>query len=115
MKTKIVYSPRFGGFGLSDEAEALYKSLSGKEFDDYEVARHDQFLVEVVETLGDRANGECADLRVAEVDGSRYRVTAYDGAESVETPDTIGWVDAGPASTPTAIDTVESHPSMERT
>lgn len=97
-KTKVVYNSCFGGFGLSDEAETLYKSLSGREFNAYKVARHDQFLVEVVETLGSRANRRDAasHLRVDEIDGSRYRVTEYDGAESVETPDTISWVDVGP-------------------
>lgn len=53
--------------------------------------RTDPILVQVVEELGDKANGECAELTVAEFSGNKYRVCEYDGMEWVETPDTIKW------------------------
>ena len=44
------------------------------------VARHDPILVQVVEELGDKANGMCAKLAIAEVSGP-YRIDEYDGYE----------------------------------
>jgi hypothetical protein len=49
-------------------------------------------LVQVVEELGDKANGRCAKLRIAEVPaGTLYRIDEYDGFESVETKDSYEW------------------------
>ena len=55
------------------------------------VDRHDPILVQVVEELGDKANGEYAKLRIAQVSGP-YRIDEYDGFESVETPNGIDWI-----------------------
>ena len=52
-------------------------------FYDFDVERHDPDLVRVVKTLGDLANGMCADLRIVKVSG-RYRINEYDGLESIE-------------------------------
>lgn len=52
--------------------------------------RHHPILVQVVEELGDRASGSCADLRIAEVEGL-YRIDEYDGSESVVSPDGYDW------------------------
>lgn len=109
---KIVYNACLGGFGLSDEAYELYAEIAGikiypeKDFwcthywtepptGDKEVdynreslysgtfSRHDPVLVEVVETLGDKANGMHAKLRVYETESDRYIIEEYDGNESV--------------------------------
>ena len=50
-------------------------------------ARSDLDLIEVIETLGDKANGEHADLQIAEIpDGADYEIDEYDGNESVVPP-----------------------------
>lgn len=61
------------------------------EFDIYKIPRHDKDLVAVVEELGEEVNGSCAKLRIEEISTPMYRITDYDGYESVETPDNIGW------------------------
>ena len=55
------------------------------------VARHDPILVQVVEELGDKANGSYAKLAIEEVSGP-YRIDEYDGSESVETPGSYDWI-----------------------
>lgn len=61
--------------------EEAYKKL--KDFYPGNLDRHDPILVEVVETLGKDANGQCADLRIYELSGNQYRIDEYDGNESV--------------------------------
>lgn len=60
--------------------------------DSYCISRHDPFLIQVVEELGERAGGKCANLKIVEIPGNKYRVCEYDGQEWVETPESIGWV-----------------------
>jgi hypothetical protein len=61
-------------------------------FSDRDFERNDPILVQVVEELGDKANGSCAKLRIAEVTaGTLYRIDEYDGFESVETKDSYEW------------------------
>jgi hypothetical protein len=61
-------------------------------FSDRDFERNDPILVQVVEELGDKANGSCAKLRIAEVPaGTLYRIDEYDGFESVETKDSYEW------------------------
>jgi hypothetical protein len=68
-----------------ERSNALY--LSNSDFE-----RNDPILVQVVEELGDKANGRCAKLRIAEVPaGTLYRIDEYDGFESVETKDSYEW------------------------
>ena len=74
-----------------DERIAYNKAYSEQTWEYRYVDRHDPILVQVVEELGERANGPHADLRITEVDGP-YRIDEYDGAESVETPDSYEWI-----------------------
>lgn len=94
MTNKVVYNACFGGFGLSDEGKERYAELSGgsADFHDWDLSRHDPVLVQVVEELGDAASGFCGNLQIAEIEGSVYRIDEYDGNESVETPDSVDWV-----------------------
>ncbi len=47
--------------------------------------RDDPILIQVVERLGDKANGMCAKLKVVEIpDGVAWGIDEYDGAESIE-------------------------------
>ena len=103
----IVYNDCYGGFSLSPEGQKMYLELKGltpirknskypwdqgyyalgqEDFYDGDVPRNDQDLVKVVEALGDKANGDCARLRVYYVPkGTLYRIREYDGFESVAT------------------------------
>lgn len=59
----------------------------------YDLPRHDKELVQVIEELGYKANGDYADLAIKEIEGNVYRIDEYDGNESVITPDTsFDWV-----------------------
>ena len=55
------------------------------------VDRHDPILVQVVEELGDKANGSYAKLAIEEVSGP-YRIDEYDGYETVKEPDGYDWI-----------------------
>ena len=71
--------------GRYERSNAMYFSPSNIE-------RNDPALVQVVEELGDKANGMCAKLCIEEVPaGTLYRIDEYDGFESVETKDTYEW------------------------
>ena len=106
---KIVINKKYGGFGLSEEAVLLYgdkKNLNiiAKEdqkvktithyylnevkeengFGEWEIERNDPILVEVVEQLGDLADGYYSKLKVVEVpDDIKWYIHDYDGIESV--------------------------------
>lgn len=104
---KVVINTRYGGFGLSHDAMMRYAELKGIKlivkpenfwpptyyvdeikdeniFSYYDLDRNDPFLVQVVEELGDRANGEFAHLKVVEIpDDVVWYVSNYDGMEHV--------------------------------
>jgi hypothetical protein len=69
-----------------------YARSNALYFSDRDIERTDPILVQVVEELGDKANGMCAELRITEVRaGTRYRIDEYDGNESVMTQDSYKW------------------------
>ena len=79
---KVVINRCFGGFGLSDEAIAALDGWAPHYSDDNN--RADERLVRVVETLGEKANGPFAKLKIVDVpDGSRWEIEDYDGMEKV--------------------------------
>ena len=104
---KVVYNSCYGGwFSLSRAAVLRAREISGNpkwggatiQGDnkngrlvdrDYghcpAVKRTDPALVQVVEELGDEANGSHAKLFIAEV-SAPYRIDEYDGYESVVPP-----------------------------
>lgn len=46
--------------------------------------RTDPLLIQVVEELGDKANGACAELRIVEIpDRVEWEIDEYDGIESI--------------------------------
>jgi hypothetical protein len=72
--------------------QASNEAYSKNQITARDIDRCDPVLVQVVEELGDAANGRCAKLRVHEVpSGSHYRIDEYDGSESIETPDSYEW------------------------
>ena len=59
---------------------------------DDDIERTDPVLIEVVEELGEKANGLAANLVIEELPkGTLYRITEYDGFEGIETADDINW------------------------
>ena len=84
---KIVINDRHGGFGLSEEALAVYKMAHDIEdpgFYCHDIARDDPLLVSIVCTLGERANGKYSRLKVVEIpDGVEWQIDEYDGSEWV--------------------------------
>jgi len=92
---KIVINRCYGGFSLSEEANELYSKYSGKDrkdFYDRYLERDDPILIRVVEELGEKANGGCAELYIEELEyGTFYRIDEYDGLESIQTKDEIEW------------------------
>ena len=75
----------------TDERIARNRAHSEQTWYNRNVDRHDPVLVQVVEELGDKANGEYAKLRIEEVYGS-YRIDEYDGSERVMTAPDYDWI-----------------------
>ena len=95
---KVVINSCFGGFSLSKEAMQYLVDKYGVESFKYgyvNLKRHDKRLIEVVELLGDKANGMCAKLTIKEIPSNLYRIDKYDGYESIKTPDTVDWIVIG--------------------
>ena len=92
MKHKVVINSCYGGYRLSEEAIQWLKNKYGDGVMDDILERHDPRLVDCVETLGKKANGEFSRLAVVEIDSNQYRIDEYDGRESIETPDSIAWI-----------------------
>jgi hypothetical protein len=108
---KVVINACFGGFSLSHEAfrrlrelqneAALKEADYGEKYDDgsgprektcldrngmfgRDIPRNDPQLVQVVEELGAKANGGCAELKVVEIpDDVEWEIDEYDGYEKV--------------------------------
>jgi len=100
----------FGGFGVSEQgAEWLLANGAGTDkvsvtktvhggyastYVNVDLLRHDPLLVRMVETLGEKANGDHAKLYVREIEQPLYRIDEYDGSESVEEPADVHWNNA---------------------
>lgn len=117
----VVYSERYGGFGISKAALDWLEENARQEVKDkikecrrdvndeykkrpnlhttakdleeytamrlmYWMHRHDNDLVRCVKTLGRKANGEFAELKVRKLKGNKYRIEEYDGYEEVFEP-----------------------------
>lgn len=89
---KIIINNSYGGLCISKKAARRYCELKGinydKEFDNdfsvYGVKRTDPVLIQVVEELGEEANGFFSRLKIEEIpNGSYYRISEYDGWEEI--------------------------------
>lgn len=95
---KIVVNRCFGGFGLSDTAMLDLANRKGwtvvqkgrfyflnspeGEITDNDIPRDDPDLVATVETLGEKAAGQFADLLIVEVPNDvEWTIEEYDGRE----------------------------------
>ena len=89
---KIVINSCHGGFSLSEKAQKLFCQYSMIEWKDwqedwsyYDIERNDQYLVRVIEELGDDANGRFSELKVVNIpDEVEWQIEEYDGLEWVE-------------------------------
>lgn len=82
---KIVINTCYGGFGISKEALALFNEREGAiTTNEYSINRNDFILVQIVEQLGEAANGKFAELKVVEIpDDVQWQIEDYDGVEWV--------------------------------
>lgn len=98
---KIAINKCYGGFGISTEAVLLGREISGEaewlgitdeilgygHFNSHHVDdkfRNDPVLIQVIETLGVKASGELAKVRIVEIpDDVNWEINEYDGMESV--------------------------------
>lgn len=112
---KVAYNARYGGFGLSEAAILLGREMSGNDqwggaclptdcYDDGDplggtffsgggdLDRADPVLIAVVEALGNKASSAYAHVVIADIaSGTLWRITEYDGFESIATPDDYDW------------------------
>lgn len=91
---KCILNKCYGGFSLSEEASNLYNKRKGKDIinpkygflNDYGIEpRCDPILVQIVEELGDRANGRFSNLGIIDIpsDTSDLYMDEYDGIETI--------------------------------
>lgn len=85
---KVVINQCHGGFGLSPLA---CERLGGIDPDSV-IARYSPELIAVVEELGQKANGYCAQLEIVETDGRLFRIAVYDGYEWIDYQDESEWL-----------------------
>lgn len=84
---KIVINNCYGGFGLSEVGEKLYKErvgISDPEWWCNDISRDDPVLVQLVEELGQDIQSKYAKLKVVEIpDDVQWEIAEYDGMEWV--------------------------------
>jgi len=100
MGNKVVINSCYGGFGLSEDAKRLFNQIQIDRkipvtvWDEIwvgDIPRHHPILIQVVELLGDAAGSDYSSLEVVEIPGNQYRISEYDGYESVQTPENMMW------------------------
>lgn len=101
---KIVINKCYGGFELSnkayeyliklgmttsdddDKADIVSFQFCGKKsyFFGVHIRRDNPLLVQVVEELGEEANGECSSLKIVEIPNDlKWEIDEYDGMEHI--------------------------------
>jgi hypothetical protein len=85
----VLYNTCYGGFSVSRAAVKEYMKLRPDVnylCTERNVPRHDPDMVRVVQTLGERANGECARIAIKRIPVEYvgyYVIGEYDGMEDV--------------------------------
>jgi len=83
---KVVINTCIGGFSLSDKAHELLKAKGHNPWDfaiNDELRAHPD-LIEIVETLGEEANGKYATLKILEIpDSVQWRIREDLGIEYI--------------------------------
>ena len=82
----VVINKCYGGFSLSEEAMSRLGELNeGLPYENSIEYRSNSKLVQVVEELGEKANGRSANLKIVEIpeDAHEPYIMDYDGLEHV--------------------------------
>jgi len=67
-----------------EERQAHNQKYSDETFGDRDISRNDPVLIQVIQELGDAANGEHAELAIVEIpDDVEWEISEYDGSEHV--------------------------------
>jgi len=84
---KIVINNCHGGFGLSEKAMQLYKDrmcIRDIDFSHWFIPRDCETLVQIVQELGKKADGNFSELGIVEVpEEVEWQIDDYDGQEWV--------------------------------
>jgi hypothetical protein len=85
---KVVINTCYGGFGLSDKAEEVYRSkkgiVDGESFWIKSIPRNDPILVEIVKSMGVASFGSFSELKIVNIpDDVEFQIEEYDGNEWV--------------------------------
>lgn len=84
---EVLYNKSYGGFALSDQAVETLNHTYGWNKSASETAelRHDPRLISLFKEKGSKwMSGECSDIEIIEIEADGYRITDYDGKETVE-------------------------------
>ena len=90
----------YRGYYIDEEAKAEPVKANSIHMSDYigilgnydkPIERHNPILVRCIEELGEEASGRYNKLVVKEFPGNLYRISEYDGYESVDIPERIVW------------------------
>jgi hypothetical protein len=66
------------------QSDAVWQNLGDNQVDDYKIKRDDPDLIAVIKNLKDKANGDCANLKIVEVpDDVKWKIEDYNGAEHI--------------------------------
>jgi hypothetical protein len=80
----LLSSQRCWGEMTMEERRLSNEEWSRHSIEQREIKRTDLVLIQVVEELGPKANGRCAELKIIEIpDGTDWEIDEYDGMESV--------------------------------
>ena len=84
-----MYNTWYGGFSLSEAAMAEYKRRCPEalEVNARNVERHDPVMVQIVQEMGERANGAYANIKLEKIPVeylNNYEIGQYDGLEEVQ-------------------------------
>lgn len=83
-QTKPVMMPDNWHRMSDDEKDHWNKTYREQTFIDYDLKRDDPVLIQVVEELGELANGRHAELKIVEIpDDVKWQIEEYDGLEWV--------------------------------
>ena len=84
----------YGSVEINQLDDDMFEIVSDIIDEVHRLPRHNKILVDVVESLGEKASCQHTTIVVTEVDcpSDRYAIREYDGLEWAYTPESIDWV-----------------------